>query len=133
SELNPENKHIAVFMDGHYFVCADNGIISMLTSEIRPEKIVEINIHDRVISNFPVLDVFVKVAGHIARGGTLEVIGKNISEIKELTGIRPVVSNKESQIIGNVVYIDNYGNVISKITKKLFENVGKGREFLINA
>lgn len=133
SELNPENKHIAVFMDGHYFICANNGIISMLTSEIRPEKIVEINIHDRIISNFPVLDVFVKVAGHIARGGTLEVIGKNITEIKELTGIRPVISNKESQIIGNVIYIDNYGNVISNITKKLFEEVGRGREFIITA
>ena len=133
SELNPENKHIAVYMDGHYFVCADNGIISMLTSEIRPEKMVEINIHDRIISNFPVLDVFVKVAGHIARGGTLDVIGKNITEIKELTGIRPVISNKDSQIIGNVIYIDNYGNVISNITKKLFEEVGRGRDFIITA
>jgi S-adenosylmethionine hydrolase len=133
SELNPENKHIAVFMDGHYFICADNGIISMLISEINPEKMVEINIHDRVISNFPVLDVFVKVAGHIARGGTLDVIGKNITEIKELTGLRPVVNNKEDQIIGNVIYIDNYGNIISNITKKLFESVGRGRNFLIQA
>src|SRR5690606_27239958 len=83
SELNPENKHIAIYLDEHYFICADNGIISMLLAEIRPEKMVEINIHDRIISNFPVLDVFVKVAGHIARGGTLEVIGKPISDIKE--------------------------------------------------
>ncbi|MCZ4319987.1 SAM-dependent chlorinase/fluorinase [Aequorivita viscosa] len=133
SELNPENKHIAVFMDGHYFVCADNGIISMLTSEIRPEKIVEINIHDRITSNFPVLDVFVKVAGHIARGGTLDVIGKNITEIKELTGLRPVISNQGSVIIGNVIYIDNYGNVVSNIPKKLFDEVGRGRDFIINA
>ena len=133
SELNPENRHIAVFMDGHYFVCADNGIISMLASEIRPEKIVEINIHDRITSNFPVLDVFVKVASHIARGGTLEVIGKNITDIKELTGIRPVIGNKESKISGNIIYIDNYGNVISNITKKMFEEVGRGREFVINA
>ncbi|MDN3723891.1 SAM-dependent chlorinase/fluorinase [Aequorivita sp. SDUM287046] len=133
SELNPENKHIAVFMDGHYFVCADNGIISMLTSEIRPEKIVEINIHDRIISNFPVLDVFVKVASHIARGGTLEVIGKTITEIKELTGIRPAVSNSMDQINGTIIYIDNYGNVISNITKKLFEEVGRGRNFVISA
>ena len=58
SGLNPENKHIAVFLDGHYFVCANNGIISMLASEINPEKIVEINIHDRVNSNFPVLGRF---------------------------------------------------------------------------
>ena len=61
----------------------------MLTSEIKPEKIVEINIHENIESNFPVLDVFVKVACHIARGGTLEVIGKPISKIKQLTGIKP--------------------------------------------
>lgn len=133
SELNPENKHIALLMDGHYFVCADNGIISLLTAEMRPEKIVEINIHDRVTSNFPVLDVFVKVAGHLARGGTLEVIGKSISEIKEVTAIRPVVNKNESQIIGNIIYVDNYGNVISNITEKLFEKVGRGRKFVINA
>ncbi len=133
SELSPENKHIALLMDGHYFVCADNGIISMLTSEIRPEKIVEINIHDRITSNFPVLDVFVKVAGHIARGGSLDVIGKNISTIKEMKGIRPVVNKNEGQIIGNIIYIDNYGNAISNISKALFDKVGRGRDFVINA
>jgi len=133
SELNPENKHIAVFLDGHYFLCANNGIISMLANEINPEKIVEINIHDRVISNFPVLDVFVKVACHIARGGTLEVIGKTISEFKQLTGIKPVINLEANQILGNVIYIDNYGNVISNITKSLFEEIGKGRDFIIKA
>ena len=133
SELNPENKHIAVFLDGHYFICANNGIISMLTSEINPEKIVEINIHDRIISNFPVLDVFVKVACHIGRGGTLEVIGKPIEEIKQLTGIKPVVNQKGNQILGNVIYIDNYGNVVCNVTKSLFEEVGKGRPFKIMA
>lgn len=133
SELNPENKHIAVYMDEHYFICADNGIISLITREIKPEKIVEINIHDHVSSNFPVLDIFVKVASHIARGGTLEVIGKTITEIKELTGMRPVVNNEDKQIVGQVIYIDNYGNVISNITKKLFETIGRGRSFIVNA
>lgn len=133
SELNPENKHIAVYLDNHYFICANNGIISMLTSEIKPDKIVEINVHDNIESNFPVLDVFVKVACHIARGGTLEVIGKPISRIKQLTGIKPVVNPENSQIIGNVIYIDNYGNVISNINKVLFEKIGKGRSFTIQA
>lgn len=132
SELNPENKHIAVLLDGHFFVCANNGIISLLASEIQPEKMVEINIHDRVESNFPVLDVFVKVACHIARGGTLDVIGKPIEELKELKGLRPVVNVESNQILGTVIYIDNYGNVISNITKKLFEKIGKGRPFKIS-
>jgi S-adenosylmethionine hydrolase len=133
SELNPENRHIAVELDGHFFICANNGIISLIAAEIRPQKIVEINIHDRVESNFPVLDVFVKVACHIARGGTLEVIGKTISEIKELKGIRPVVNAEASQIIGNIIYIDNYGNVVCNISKNLFEKIGKGRNFRISA
>ena len=133
SELNPENKHIAVYLDEHYFICANNGIISMLTSQINPEKIVEINVHDNIESNFPVLDVFVKVACHIARGGTLEVIGKPIAKIKELIGIKPVVNPENNQIIGNVIYIDNYGNVICNINKSLFEEIGKGRSFTIQA
>lgn len=133
SELNPENKHIALKLDGHYFVCANNGIMSLIASEIVPEKIVEINIHDRIETNFPVLNVFVQVACHIARGGTLEVIGKTIQDIKHLTGIKPVVNTDESQIIGNVIHIDNYGNVITNITRKLFKKIGKGRNFEISA
>lgn len=133
SELNPENKHIAVLLDGHYFICANNGIIAMLANEINPQKIVEINIHDRIITNFPVLDVFVKVACHIARGGTLEVIGKQIETIKELRGIRPIINQKANQIVGSVIYIDNYGNVITNITKSKFEEIGKGRSFKITA
>lgn len=133
SELNPENRHIAVYLNGHYFICANNGLVSMLTSEIKPEKIVEINIHDRVQTNFPVLDVFVKVACHVARGGNLEIIGKPISEIKQITGIKPVVNLDGNQLMGNVIYIDNYGNVVSNITKSLFDKVGKGRPFKITA
>ncbi len=133
SELTVENKHIAVLLDGHYFICANNGIISMLTSEINPDKIVEINIHDRIESNFPVLDVFVKVACHIARGGTLDVIGKSISNIKQITGIKPVINAEGNQIIGTVIYIDNYGNVVCNISKSFFNKISKGRDFTITA
>ncbi|XLS30854.1 S-adenosyl-l-methionine hydroxide adenosyltransferase family protein [Flavobacteriaceae bacterium M23B6Z8] len=132
-ELTPENRHIAVLLDGHYFVCADNGIMCLLTQEIVPEKIVEINIHDRVASSFPVLDVFVKVATHLGRGGTLEVIGKPTEKIKEIIDVKPVINTDATQILGSVLYIDNYGNVVTNITKKLFQEIGKGRTFEILA
>ncbi len=133
SELNVENKHIAVLLDDHYFICANNGIMSMICSEIAAEKIVEINIHDKIVTNFPVLDVFVKVACHIARGGTLEVIGKIIDTIKPITNMLPLVNNDQTQIIGNVIYIDNYGNVVTNIKRKFFETIQKGREYEISA
>ncbi len=133
SELNPENKHIALKLDDHYFICANNGIMSMICSEIAPEKIVEINIHDKIQTSFPVLDVFVKVACHIARGGTLEVIGKTITQIKPIKNIVPYVNEDKSQIIGSVIYIDNYGNVVTNIKKAFFETIQKGRSFEISA
>lgn len=133
SELSADNKHIAISLDGHFFVCPDNGLISMIASEIQPTKIVEINIHDRIESSFPVLDVFVKVACFIARGGNLTVIGREISEYKKLIEIQPKVNQTQTQIIGGVLYIDNYGNVITNISKKMFNDVGKGRTYKVNA
>jgi len=133
SELNEENKHIALKLDNHYFICPDNGVISLLTSEIQPEKIVEINIHDLIETSFPVLDVFVKVACHISRGGTLEVIGKPIPEFKKIIELQPTISSDKNSISGNIIYVDNYGNSISNINKKLFQEIGKGRKFEVIA
>ncbi|KJD34258.1 hypothetical protein PK35_00045 [Tamlana nanhaiensis] len=133
SELNEENKHIAIKLDDHYFICANNGIMSMICAEIAPEKIVEINIHDKLTTSFPVLDVFVKVACHIARGGTLDVIGKSITEIKPIRNIKPYVNDDKTQIIGSVIYIDNYGNVVTNIKRSFFETIQKGRHFEISA
>lgn len=133
SELTPENAHIAVFLDKHYFICANNGIMSLIASEIRPDKIVEINIHRALDTNFTVLDVFVKVAGHILRGGKLEVIGKSISALKHLKYIEPQVNETKTQIIGHVVYIDNFGNVITNIKRTFFESMAGTRNFVISA
>ncbi len=133
SELSPENKHIAVKLDDHYFICANNGIMSMICAEIAPEKIVEINIHDKIETSFPVLDVFVKVACHIARGGTLEVIGKVINTIKPIKNLIPFVNDEQNQIIGSVLYVDNYGNVVTNIKRKFFESIQKTRTYEISA
>lgn len=133
SELTPETNHIAVKLDEHYFICANNGIISLITRDIVPQELVEINIHDRISTNFTVMDVFVQVACHIARGGTLGVIGKSLKEVKPLKGIQPLIHESQKRIMGNVLYVDNYGNVVSNITKKLFEEIGKGRPFTIEA
>lgn len=105
----------------------------MICAEIAPEKIVEINIHDKIETNFPVLDVFVKVACHIARGGTLEVIGKVINTIKPIRDLVPFVNDEKNQIIGSVIYIDNYGNVVTNIRRKFFESIQKTRAFEISA
>ena len=133
SEWTPENIHIAIEFEGHFFIGADNGILSMVLENLKATKIVEINIHKSIVSSFPVLDVFVSVAAHIARNGALEVIGKPIVKIKELTNINPVVNREGNQILGSVIYIDNYGNLVTNIKKTYFEEIRKTRNFIIFA
>ncbi|MEN8817096.1 MAG: SAM-dependent chlorinase/fluorinase [Nonlabens sp.] len=133
AEHTPENIHIAVLLNNHYFICADNGVLALIMNKLRPEKLVEINIHDRISSNFTTLDAFVKTACHIARGGTLEIIGKPITRIRAISGMTPKISDNKNVIHGQVIYIDNYGNSVANVTEEIFETIGKGREFEISA
>ncbi|MBS7233230.1 SAM-dependent chlorinase/fluorinase [Flavobacterium psychroterrae] len=130
-ERNKENQHIAMEWNDHYFICADNGILSMLTQKIVPQKIVAINIHDRFASESSDLDIFIQVACHIAKGGLLNVIGKEINSIKEITELQPVIANDGNSLKGYVIYIDHLGNVVTNISKQQFLEVAKGRPYEI--
>lgn len=132
SELTKEAKHIAMQWDDHYFICSDNGILSILIQKIVPQKIVEITIHDRFGDNATEMDVFVKVACHLARGGLLNVIGRERKEIKKINQLQPIVSNDKNTLKGYVVYIDHFGNCVTNITRKLFKDIGRGRSYEIN-
>lgn len=131
AELNKENQHIAIQWNDHYFICADNGILGMLTQKIVPQKMVAINIHDRLPVEATDLDVFVTVACHIAKGGLLNVIGREISSIKELTELKPIIATDGSSLKGYVIYIDHFGNVVTNISKKSFIEAAKGRPYEI--
>jgi hypothetical protein len=130
-ELNKENQHIAMQWNDSFFIAADNGILSMLSQKIVPQKIVAINIHDRLPTDASGLDIFVKVACHIARGGLLNVIGREIPSIKQITELKAVASNDNNTLKGHVIYIDHFGNVVTNITKKQFLEVAKGRPYEI--
>ena len=131
SELHQETQHIAMEWNDQYFICADNGVLSMLTQKIIPQKIVAINIHDRLAINATAMDVFVKVACHIARGGLLNVIGREITQLREVTELQAVVNQDGNSIKGYTIYIDHCGNVVTNISKQLFTEIGKGRKYEI--
>ena len=131
AETNEDNSHLAVYANGHYFVGTDNGIFSLLL-DLKPDKIVEITTTiDSDNENFPVKDVFAKAACHIARGGTLEIIGTEIKQFSKEFAKLEALHDKNS-IRGSIIHIDHYGNAITNISQRLFKDVAKGRDFTIN-
>jgi hypothetical protein len=59
---------------------------------------VAINIHDRLSSEATGLDVFVLVACHIAKGGLLNVIGKEINSLKQITELKASISHDTNML-----------------------------------
>ncbi|MBL4736241.1 MAG: SAM-dependent chlorinase/fluorinase, partial [Flavobacteriales bacterium] len=128
-ETTSETSYLAIYADGHYFIGPDNGIFSLIF-DVTPDLIVELNLNqDTDYLTFPTKDLFVKAACHIARGGTLEVIGKMRQDILEKIVIQPVVDG--NVLRGNVIYIDSYKNAFTNITEKIFADAAKGRNYNI--
>jgi len=128
-EADGQTPHLVVRHDGHFFIGADNGIFSLLFDG-QPHEAFELTMKlddDHVA--FPTRSVFVKAACHLARGGTMDVIGRKVARVKELIGFQPAVD--PVSIRGKVVYIDSYGNLVTNVRKQLFDEVGKGRTFSI--
>ncbi len=128
---NADTAHIVMLYDGHYFVGADNGIFGSVASKVQPEKIIQINIHDRLTQGASDLDVFANVAAHLAKGGELNVVGTPLSNIKKMNVLVPVVDEKAKTIKGHVVHIDDFGNCVTNISKSFIEDMAKGRTYSI--
>jgi S-adenosylmethionine hydrolase len=131
-ELKEDNQHIAIEWNGHFFIGADNGILSMLIEKIKPQKMVAINIHDRLLPEATDMDVLLTVAIHLSKGGSLSVIGKEIKTLKEVTELQAVISDDINSIKGYIVYLDRFGNAVTNITRKMFLEVSKGRPYEVN-
>ncbi|WP_285008064.1 SAM hydrolase/SAM-dependent halogenase family protein [Pedobacter faecalis] len=129
SVYNENTRYVALKHNDHYFVGADNGIFSLLFDD-KPETIVELNImQDLKYLHFPLVDIFVKAAVHLAKGNKLKDIGLPVEGIEQRMLLHPVI---ERDIIrGSVIYIDTFCNVITNITKDLFTRIQRNRDFTL--
>uniref|UniRef100_UPI0039A5739C SAM hydrolase/SAM-dependent halogenase family protein n=1 Tax=Ornithobacterium rhinotracheale TaxID=28251 RepID=UPI0039A5739C len=124
-------KLLAARIDGQYFLAADNGILSLILAETKPDEMVEITIGKYApFSNFPTRDIFVPVACHLVRGGTLSLVGNATREFVSLNSLIPMKRDEET-IIATVIYVDRFGNAITNVTKRYFKDFVHGRGFEI--
>lgn len=127
AEISPENKPVLVFWNKQYFLCTDNGILSLLIYGEKPEVILSLPFEEGVDSS----RLFVNIASEIAKGTAVSELGEPIENLKEVQRLKAIVSEDNRRITGNIIYIDQYGNAISNIPKKLFEQIKNGRDFEI--
>ncbi|WP_313383837.1 SAM-dependent chlorinase/fluorinase [Chishuiella sp.] len=127
----PFQKPICAFINGHYFVCADNGILSLICQNNEAEEIYEVTAYpEGMESLFPMKNCFVPIACHLARGGLPSILGNKRNELRQLNELKPIYRD-DKFIIGNVIYIDHFGNVVTNISRLFFEEIAKDRKYKI--
>ena len=124
----PEQNVLAAQLNDHFFICADNGFLSLLEPELIPSQCVKLTL-SQPNSN----EKAVEAIAHLHRGGALSVIGTPAKTLTKLVQHVPTINTQHNEIQGRVLHIDGFGNVITNITKKLFDKVGQSRAFVISA
>lgn len=124
-----QNHLLIIRHKDQYIGCADNGMITMVLEEL-PEIKASIPLNPSEQKNILYCTkVFGKAIQDILNGKTLDEIGDTNVSIEVKNPLRPRLGH--NFIEGQIIFIDNYENVIINITKEEFEEQRKGRRFEI--
>ncbi len=124
----PEHMLLAEH-NGHVIGCADNGLLTMILEEV-PQKVVSLALDKAQQKNtLYCISVFTKAFNELLKGKKIEELGDSNVSIRVKNPLRPLLGN--NWIEGQIIFIDNFENVIVNISKEEFEEQRKGRSFKI--
>jgi S-adenosylmethionine hydrolase len=127
-EKRPEQLILA-FHQNQYLLCADNGLLNMILEE-KPEMVIGIPLDKSEIRNTIHCTIEMgKAINKLVTGEPLMNIGHPDTGYVEKNHLRPLLDN--NWIEGQIIFIDNFENVIVNITRDQFEQQRKGRSFRI--
>ena len=120
--------YLLCYHKGHYFLCADNGLITMILNGT-PEKIFRLHLNHQGFNTLHVIRQFADTTAALGRGIPPEELGEAADTLIERNPLQPIL--QADYIEGQVIYIDRFENVVVNITRDQFEACRKGRSFRI--
>ena len=109
----------------YFFLAPDNGLLSFIVEEEHDVEVREIENKQFQLESagttFDGRDLFAPAAGHLTTGQSLATFGRLIRDPVRLLCAVPRWENYV--LVGEVVYIDRFGNLISNVTRKHLDEV----------
>ena len=128
-------RGIAADFGDHRFVCPDNGLLSAVTRDAQPKKVVELTerryARPTVSRTFEGRDRFAPAAAWLAKGIQLPALGRAVASIQRLDIPQPAIGSDDMQ--GAVLRVDRFGNLVTNIDRKSFEKFSSGGGVHIDA
>jgi S-adenosyl-L-methionine hydrolase (adenosine-forming) len=115
--------------NGHFIGCADNGLLTMILEEV-PQKTVALALDKNQQKNtLYCASVFANAFNQLLDGKKIEEIGDADVSMNVKNPLRPMQGS--DYIEGQIIFIDNFENVIVNIHRDEFEEQRKNRGFKI--
>lgn len=127
SEYSDKTPHLLVSAQGHFFLCADNGLLNLILNS-NPDIIVRLEKPEKGKPSNEA-EIFARAAAVVLSGNKIEEAGTLINSFNEKIPFRATI--EEDSITGSIIFIDSYGNAISNITREIFARVFKKKAFKI--
>jgi S-adenosylmethionine hydrolase len=121
-------RGIAADTGDYRFVAPDNGVLTMVFDETPPRRTVELT--DRryarptISRTFEGRDRFAPAAAWLAKGLQLTALGRPATTLIRID--IPVPTIETGAVVGEVVRVDRFGNLITNIGQSWIERVGPG-------
>jgi len=121
--VGSSRRPILIKTKNYFFVGPDNGIFSLVLRQQSLVKVIHLS-KERffltpISQNFHGRDIFAPVAAWLARGVAPEEFGPRLDSFTRLSFASPLV--KKEKIIGEIIYIDHFGNLVTNIHKDLLD------------
>ena len=125
---NKNDSFIALQLEDHFFVGCDNGLFGLL-SEQSHQQVIELNSLNPITTTFPERDIFASAAVKLASGMPITNLGKPMTMFKKMID-RQIKATKK-QITGSIIRVDAVGNLITNISKRVFDILSPGKSFTV--
>lgn len=122
-------RYLLTKYKGQYIVCPDNGTLTLIDKEFN-EPVYQLYFENEKQHAFYLRDIFVDVATKIINQIPLEEFCSETKDYCKLFAFESFSS--PSNLQGMVLYEDDFGNLITSITKQEFERVVAKKRFVIN-
>jgi len=127
-ENKPEQLLLA-YHNEQYILCAENGLLTMIL-ETRPELVIGLPLDKTATRNtLYCVQVMGTAVKKIIDGVSMLNIGEPDINFVEKNALKPLLG--ENWIEGQIIFIDNFENVVVNITREQFEEQRRGRSFRI--
>jgi len=125
-------RPIALQAGETFFVAPDNGILSLAVSyPLSVIRCVHLNKPEywlpRVSNTFHGRDIFAPVAAHLSLGVPLEAMGEPIADWVRLSWCTTASWRAGDEIVGRVIHIDRFGNIITNIGEEMLAGMDRAR------